>query len=134
MTGLIGWNRAVQTMVVAFWCCGWAPSAWTPSACAASVPALAQAGLSDWSAGHVFACDAPSGHICFFSIVDAAGRSLLGFSLQGGERKPVLLPVQGGHSYTVTVDRDFTHDYSCRSAATAGLFCKHRTVTPGTNN
>lgn len=98
------------------------------------LPAYAHYDDLAWSADYVFGCDAPSGHVCYFSVADARGHELIRFSLLGGLRNPLLLSAEERLSYTVTVDRDLTDDPTCGAARRAGLFCKTTLVIKGYNN
>lgn len=94
----------------------------------------AEANTLEWVGGYTFACDAPTGHTCYFSVGNAQGHEIVRLAIPGGLRNPLLLPANELFTYTVTVDRNLASDASCRSASKAGVFCKHAAVVPGTNN
>lgn len=82
----------------------------------------------------VFACDAPAGHTCYFTAVNASGTVISKLTIGGGGRASKRIKINNSDNYTVTVDRDFTHDRTCETATKAGAFCKHAALVAGYNN
>ena len=107
----------------------------TPHLCRTMIPILALAfgaGVALTAAkepGRVsFGCDAPPGHMCFFTLIGESGGRRTTFAIEGGRREEKGGVVPGADIYMVTIDRPApSYPEYCRPE----LPCKAALVTPG---